>query len=78
MPKELEGKVAIVTGAGSGIGHAIAQRFGEEGAAMRVNYFGHEDQARSWRLRSREFPADPSLSKPMSRAPTRSLRWSRA
>lgn len=45
MSKELEGKVAIVTGAGSGIGHAIAQRFGEEGAAVCVNYFGHEDQA---------------------------------
>lgn len=45
MPKELEGKVAIVTGAGSGIGHAIAQRFGEESAAVCVNYFGHEDQA---------------------------------
>lgn len=45
MPKELERKVAIVTGAGSGIGHAIAQRFGEEGAAVCVNYFGHEDQA---------------------------------
>lgn len=45
MPKELEGKVAIVTGAGSGIGHAIAHRFGEEGAAVCVNYFGHEDQA---------------------------------
>ena len=44
---DLESKVAIVTGAGSGIGHAIAERLGAAGAAVCVSYLGYEEQARA-------------------------------
>ena len=34
MSAELEGKVAIITGAGKGLGQAIAERFGQAGATV--------------------------------------------
>jgi glucose 1-dehydrogenase len=40
--QRLQGKVAIVTGAGSGIGQAIAKRLGREGAKVLINYRGSE------------------------------------
>ncbi len=43
---KLEGKVAIVTGAGSGIGRATARRFADEGATVVVaDLNGHDETA---------------------------------
>ncbi len=41
----LKDKIAIVTGAGRGIGRAIAVRFGQEGARVVVNYSASEGAA---------------------------------
>ncbi|KAF0095142.1 MAG: 3-oxoacyl-acyl-carrier protein reductase [Puniceicoccaceae bacterium 5H] len=42
----LSDKVALVTGASGGIGHAIAARFAEEGAHVAVHYSSNEKPAR--------------------------------
>lgn len=41
----VEGKVAIVTGSSRGIGRAIAQRLGKDGANVVVTYSGNRDKA---------------------------------
>lgn len=41
----LKGRVAIITGSGSGIGQGIAKRFASEGADVVINYVKHSDGA---------------------------------
>ena len=40
----LTGKVAIVTGSSRGIGRAIAERLGRDGASVVVTYVGNRDK----------------------------------
>lgn len=64
---DLTGKNAIITGAGSGIGYAIAERFSEAGAGVCINYYrqyaqeAHDLAARlSGKARSIAYEADIS------------------
>jgi len=43
----LIGKVAVVTGASRGMGRAIAQRLGADGAKVIVNYGGSAEEAKA-------------------------------
>jgi glucose 1-dehydrogenase len=44
MPR-LTGKIAVVTGSGSGIGQAIAERLAQDGATLIVDYVTHPEEA---------------------------------
>lgn len=43
---KLEGKVALITGADSGIGRAVALAFAREGADVAISYLSEDDDAR--------------------------------
>ena len=45
MAGRLDGKVAVITGSGSGIGQAIAERLAQEGASCVIDYVGGPEGA---------------------------------
>ena len=62
----LDGKVAIITGAGGGLGRAYALLLAHEGAAIVVNDFGGaRDGTAAWSMRSRHPAAEPWRTLPM-------------
>ncbi len=51
MEKRLRGQTAIVTGGNTGIGEAMCEALGAEGANVVINYHSHEEQAEELKAR---------------------------
>ncbi len=45
MYKDLKGKVVVITGGSTGLGASMAERFGQEGANVVIDYFDKEPEA---------------------------------
>jgi NAD(P)-dependent dehydrogenase (short-subunit alcohol dehydrogenase family) len=52
MQQDLNGRVALVTGASRGLGADIARKLATDGAAVAINYFNSADRAERMRPRS--------------------------
>jgi len=55
----LKGKNALITGASSGIGEAVAMRFAQEGANVAINYNSGADRAEEVKKRVERLPGTP-------------------
>lgn len=58
---KLEGKVAIITGGDSGIGHAVAITFAQEGAKIVIVYLSENDDAELVKQEAKKFTTDVLL-----------------